>query len=94
MQDPAHKTAMKVLMPVHTAAYFAGMRDLYGWFLAKMTNLSLRHGLRAGNRRRAMPVSAACCAAISAEFNDGFDFARLAIALADKYPQRPRAAPA
>ncbi len=84
MQDPVFKTAMKVLMPVHTAAYFAGMRDLYGWFLAKMTNLSLKYGHVPESLKGYASFGGVLCADFD-EFQDGYEFAKLAFALTDKY---------
>jgi len=45
MQDTHIKSIMNILMRVHTAAYFAKQMDLYGWILARMSNLSLQYGL-------------------------------------------------
>jgi len=84
MQDPIFRTAMKVLMPVHTAAYFAGMRDLYGWFLAKMTNLSLNHGHVPESLKGYASFGGVLCSDFG-EFHDGYEFASLAIKLTDKY---------
>jgi hypothetical protein len=44
MTDPRMRAVMKILMMVHTAIYFANRFDLYGWTLARMTNLSLKYG--------------------------------------------------
>ncbi|MBC9073346.1 response regulator [Thauera sp. CAU 1555] len=84
MQDPTFRTAMKVLMPVHTAAYFAGERELYGWFLAKMTNLSLSHGHVPESLKGYASFGGVLCADFD-EFQEGYEFARLAIALTDRY---------
>jgi len=84
MQDPVTRVAMKVLMPVHTAAYFAGMRDLYGWFLAKMTTLSLAHGHVPESLKGYASFGGVLCSDFG-EFHDGYEFARLAIRLTDKY---------
>lgn len=84
MQDPTFKMAMKVLMPVHTAAYFAGMRELYGWLLAKMTNLSLSHGHVPESLKGYASFGGVLCADFD-EFQDGYEFAKLAIALTDRY---------
>ena len=84
MSDPVFRTAMKVLMPVHTAAYFAGQRDLYGWFLAKMTNLSLVHGHVPESSKGYASLGGVLCAEFS-ELQDGYEFAKLAIRLAERY---------
>ncbi|HEX5802850.1 MAG TPA: response regulator, partial [Azospira sp.] len=85
MQDPVQRMAMKVLMPVHTAAYFAGMRDLYGWYLAKMTNLSLRYGHVPESLKGYASLGGVLCGDFG-EFNDGYEFAKLAIRLTDRFP--------
>ena len=84
MQNPTFRTAMKVLMPVHTAAYFAGLRDLYGWFLAKMTNLSLQHGHVPESLKGYASFGGVLCSDFG-EFQDGYEFASLAIKLTDRY---------
>ena len=85
MQDPVQRMAMKVLMPVHTAAYFAGMRDLYGWYLAKMTNLSLAYGHVPESLKGYASLGGVLCGDFG-EFNDGYEFAKLAIRLTDRFP--------
>ena len=84
MEDPVQRMAMKVLMPVHTAAYFAGMRDLYGWYLAKMTNLSLRYGHVPESLKGYASLGGVLCSDFG-EFNDGYEFAKLAIRLTDRF---------
>jgi predicted ATPase/signal transduction histidine kinase/CheY-like chemotaxis protein/tRNA A-37 threonylcarbamoyl transferase component Bud32 len=84
MEDPVQRMAMKVLMPVHTAAYFAGMRDLYGWYLAKMTNLSLRYGHVPESLKGYASLGGVLCGDFG-EFNEGYEFAKLAIRLTDRF---------
>jgi len=84
MSDPLQRMAMKVLMPVHTAAYFAGMRELYGWFLAKMTNLSLRYGHVPESLKGYASFGGVLCGDFG-EFDDGYEFARLAIRLTERF---------
>ena len=43
MEDPRHAVTLKLLNDLTPAAYFH-QTDLYSWVLAKMANLSLRHG--------------------------------------------------
>ena len=85
MTDPVQRMAMKVLMPVHTAAYFAGMRELYGWFLAKMTHLSLRHGHVPESLKGYASLGGVLCGDFG-DFAQGYEFARLAIRLTERFP--------
>ncbi len=85
MTDPVQRIAMKVLMPVHTAAYFAGQRDLYGWFLARMTHLSLSYGHTPESPKGYASLGGVLCGDFG-EFAEGYEFARLAIRLTERFP--------
>ena len=85
MTDPVQRMAMKVLMPVHTAAYFAGQRELYGWFLAKMTHLSLAYGHVPESLKGYASLGGVLCGDFG-EFAEGYEFARLAIRLTERFP--------
>ncbi|SFN40377.1 Predicted ATPase [Formivibrio citricus] len=84
MTDPVCRVAMKIMMPVHTAAYFGGMRDLYAWFLAKMVNLSLAHGCAPESPKGYASFGSILCSDYG-EFRSGYEFGRLAVRLADRY---------
>ncbi|MBK7001844.1 MAG: AAA family ATPase [Rhodoferax sp.] len=84
MKDPCFVTAMKVLMPAHTAAYFAGMRDLYGWFLAKMTILSMTYGQTPESLKGYASFGGILCSDFG-EPREGYEFAKLAIKLTERY---------
>ncbi|MCL4756712.1 MAG: AAA family ATPase [Rhodocyclaceae bacterium] len=84
MSDPTYRIAMKVLMTVHTAAYFGGMHDLYGWYLAKMTNLSIEHGHVPESSKGYASFGNTLSGGFGA-YQDGYEFGKLAVQLADKY---------
>ena len=84
MTDPRMRAVMKILMTVHTAIYFANQFDLYGWTLARMTNLSLKYGH--------VPESSKGYASFGNilvvnrhEYRKGYEFGLLGLRLSEKY---------
>jgi predicted ATPase/signal transduction histidine kinase/DNA-binding response OmpR family regulator len=84
MDHPEYQVAMKILMPVHTAAYFGGMCDSYIWFLAKMTNLSLQYGHTPESLKGYASFGSVLCSDFG-EYHNGYEFTRLALRLTDRY---------
>jgi len=84
MQEPNIIAVMKVLMTMHTTAYFANRYDLYSWALARMTKLSMQYGN--------IPESAKGYASFGntissklGQYQAGYEFGMLGLRLAEKY---------
>lgn len=84
MDQPKTIAVMKVLMTVHTTAYFANRYDLYSWALARMTKLSMQYGN--------IPESAKGYASFGntissnlGRYEAGYEFGMLGLRLAEKY---------
>ncbi|APR87740.1 High-affnity carbon uptake protein Hat/HatR [Minicystis rosea] len=84
MTDPAITTAMKVLMTVHTAVYFANRYQLYCWMLARMTNLSIRYG-NVPEASKGYASFGNTLAASLGRYQAGYEFGMLGLRLAEKY---------
>ncbi len=82
--DPEIIAAMKVLMTVHTAIYFDNQYALYGWTLARMVNLSLRHG-HIPEASKGYASFGNTLAASLEEYRTGYEFGLLGLKLSEKY---------
>ncbi len=84
MTDRRVMVAMKLLMTVHTATFFANRYRIYSWVLATMTMLSIQYGN--------VPASAKgyasfgnTLAANHGLYERGFELGKLGLSLAQKY---------
>ncbi|MDM8516495.1 AAA family ATPase [Desulfobacterales bacterium HSG16] len=84
MTSPEKKMTMKVLMTVHTAAYFANQLQLYAWILARMTNISLKYG-HVPESSKGYASFGNTLAGGMGEFQTGYEFGMLGIRLSEKY---------
>ncbi|AKU99134.1 Signal transduction histidine kinase CheA [Labilithrix luteola] len=84
MGDPRIVVAMKVLMTVHTAIYFANHYRLYCWVLARMTNLSMQFG-NAPESAKGYASFGNTLAANLGRYEMGYEFGLLGLDLAGKY---------
>jgi PAS domain S-box-containing protein len=84
MTDPKMKAVMKILMTVHTAIYFANRFDLYGWTLARMTNLSLKYG-HVPESSKGYASFGNILVVNQREYQKGYEFGLLGLRLSEKY---------
>ncbi|AXK40098.1 serine/threonine-protein kinase PknK [Crenobacter cavernae] len=84
MSDPTIRSAMQVLMTVHTTAYFANYYTLYCWVLARMTRLSMEYG-NVPESAKGYASFGNTLAAHWGRYEDGYEFGMLGAALADRY---------
>ena len=84
MTDPEIMAAMKVLMTVHTAVYFADRYHLYRWVLARMTNLSFRYG-NVPESAKGYASFGNTLAASLGRHQTGYEFGVLGLRLAQRY---------
>ena len=84
MTDPKMKAVMKILMTVHTAIYFANQFDLYGWTLARMTNLSLKYG-HVPESSKGYASFGNILVVNQKEYQKGYEFGLLGLRLSEKY---------
>jgi predicted ATPase len=84
MADPRVMVAMKVLMTVHTAIFFANHYELYSWVLARMTNLSMQYG-NVPESAKGYASFGNTVAANLGRYELGFELGMLGLRLARKY---------
>ena len=84
MTDPRMRAVMKILMTVHTAIYFANRFDLYGWTLARMTNLSLKYG-HVPESSKGYASFGNILVVNQREYQKGYEFGMLGLQLSEKY---------
>ena len=82
MDDPGMAAAMRLLNDLTPGAYF-DQPELYSWILAKMANLSLRHG-HAPESGKGYTSFGNVLVYEAEEFRDGYDFGMLGLHLSQR----------
>lgn len=84
MVDPRVKVAMKLLMTVHTAVFFANRYRIYSWVLATMTQLSIEYG-NVPESAKGYASFGNTLAARHGRYEQGFELGMLGRTLAQRY---------